>query len=223
MEPFPRTDLQDLSCSHEMPSLDSLSWNNFQKWSIGRNRMEEKKSRSRKKCHWSCFSFFYWLNFKVFSHILTNTKKGLETLCSDLPVELKHIGVYHRNTSVSSSWIGSHPEGCILTLPADTAGIWKDILCLLLNILCYYEPTLESFVLLINLILRNGTLHKGKWDFIFPAIECAHWLTIHFQICQASLAQCSKTVLHGREDGEEAIEHIASLWETAALHYKCMR
>ena len=100
MGPFPRTDLQDPSCSHEMSSLDSLSWNNFQKWPIGRNRMEAKKSRLRKKCHWSCFSFFYRLSFKVFSCILINTKSGLEKLSSDLPAEPKYIGMYYRNTSV---------------------------------------------------------------------------------------------------------------------------
>lgn len=90
LELFPRTDLPDLSYSHEMASVDSFSHNKFQKLSIWRNRMEEKKSRLRTKCHGSCISvFFYWV--KVFCCLFRNTKTGLEKLHSDLSVEVNKL------------------------------------------------------------------------------------------------------------------------------------
>lgn len=100
LELFPRTDWQDLSYSHEMSSVDSFSRNKFQKLSIERNRVEEKRADWGRNVMDLTFCIFFTDWVKVFYCIVMYTKALLEELHSDLPVELKQTDMYHRNTSV---------------------------------------------------------------------------------------------------------------------------
>lgn len=153
--PFPRTDLQDLSysmrCLHLIHSAQIISRN----YLLGGAEWKKKRADQRRNVIDLAFHFFYWLNFKVFSRILRNTKSSLEQLSSDLPVELKLIAMYCRNSFLKldrklsrGMCIGTFCRHC-----------WKLVRCPLSlpHTLCYYESALESFDLLINLILRKET------------------------------------------------------------------